>query len=82
LYRLIGANDSVLIEILVGRTEKDISIIKAGYYAKYTKELEEDIKEHIHGDLKTLFLAILAVCYIYFFYIIIYYFYLKREKLG
>jgi hypothetical protein len=60
LYRLIGANDSVLIEILVGRTEKDISIIKAGYYAKYTKELEEDIKEHIHGDLKTLFLAILA----------------------
>jgi len=55
-----GANDSVLIEVLVGRTEKDMGIIKTAYVAKYGKEIEDDVKENLTGDFRNLFLAILS----------------------
>ncbi|KAG4083923.1 Annexin [Neocallimastix lanati (nom. inval.)] len=55
-----GANDSVLIEVLVGRTEKDMGIIKTAYVAKYGKEIEDDVREHLSGDFRNLFLAILS----------------------
>jgi len=55
-----GANDSVLIEVLVGRTEKDMGIIKTAYVAKYGKEIEEDVRESLSGDFRNLFLAILS----------------------
>jgi hypothetical protein len=55
-----GANDSVLIEVLVGRTEKDMGIIKTAYVAKYGKEIEDDVRENLSGDFRTLFLAILS----------------------
>ncbi|ORX52236.1 Annexin [Piromyces finnis] len=55
-----GANDSVLIEVLVGRTEKDMGIIKTAYAAKYGKEIEDDVRENLSGDFRALFLAILS----------------------
>jgi len=55
-----GANDSVLIEVLVGRTEKDMGIIKTAYVAKYGKEIEDDVRDNLTGDFRTLFLAILS----------------------
>jgi len=55
-----GANDSVLIEVLVGRTEKDMGIIKTAYFAKYGKEIEDDVRENLTGDFRSLFLAILS----------------------
>ncbi|OUM64604.1 hypothetical protein PIROE2DRAFT_60563 [Piromyces sp. E2] len=55
-----GANDSVLIEVLVGRTEKDMGIIKTAYVAKYGKEIEDDVRENLSGDFRALFLAILS----------------------
>jgi len=64
-----GANDSVLIEVLVGRTEKDMGIIKTAYVAKYGKEIEDDVREHLSGDFRNLFLAILSVgFFIFIFY--------------
>jgi len=55
-----GANDSVLIEVLVGRTEKDMGIIKTAYVAKYGKEIEDDVRENLTGDFRSLFLAVLS----------------------
>jgi len=55
-----GANDSVLIEVMVGRTDKDMGIIKTAYVAKYGKEIEDDVRANLTGDFRTLFLAILA----------------------
>lgn len=54
-----GANDSVLIEVLVGRTEKDMNIIKTAYIAKYGKEIEDDVRDNLSGDFRNLFLAVL-----------------------
>jgi len=55
-----GSNDSVLIEVLVGRTEKDMGIIKTAYVAKYGKEIEDDVRDNLSGDFRDLFLAILT----------------------
>jgi len=73
-----GANDSVLIEVLVGRTEKDMGIIKTAYVAKYGKEIEDDVRENLTGDFRSLFLAVLSVSFyftIYLFFNYYYYYY-------
>ncbi len=55
-----GTHESVLIEILVGKSNAQITALKQRYQMIYGRPLESEIKSEVSGDLKRFFTAVLA----------------------
>merc|ERR1712062_22198 len=55
----IGTDESLMVEILCTRTNKEIEDIKTTYELLYKKHLEKAVKSELKGDIKKLLVALL-----------------------
>jgi len=56
----MGTNDTTLIRIIVTRTEIDMQFIKAEYYRKHGKSLNDAVKSECSGHYRTFLLSLLG----------------------
>lgn len=58
----LGTDESLLIEVLVGRSNSEIRDIKEAYKVLYGKDISDEVKGDTSGHVKTLFAALLEGC--------------------
>lgn len=51
----MGTNEAGLIEVLVGRSNAELTAIRKAYRARFDKDLETEIKKELSGDIRTFF---------------------------
>ncbi|KAJ3324864.1 Annexin A13, partial [Gonapodya sp. JEL0774] len=55
----LGTDEDLLIEVLMGRSNVEITAIKAAYKNLYNKDLEQVVASEVSGDLKKFFVIML-----------------------
>ena len=55
----LGTDESLLVEVLVGRSNADIKAIWDAYHVLYDKDISKEVKDDLSGDMKALFAALL-----------------------
>lgn len=54
----LGTNETLLTEVLCGRTNAEMNAIKAAYQQRYGKTLEATLESELSGDLRRLFVML------------------------
>merc|ERR1719193_1428321 len=55
----IGTDEDTLIDILCTRTNEEISELKETYQKMFERDLEDDVKNEVSGDLEKIFVSVL-----------------------